>query len=103
MADQRGKLNPAPGIPGRIRSKREPGQRRVIQGAESSEILCAGIQSQQGVIPRESVSVPAGIPSLSERKESVTTSTLVSGGAVTLLCVLIPNPARPGDSPGRRI
>jgi hypothetical protein len=33
----------------------------------------------------------------------VTTSTLVSGGAVTLLCVLIPNPARPGDSPGRRI
>ena len=38
-----------------------------------------------------------GIPRLSERKESVTTSTLVSGGAVTLLCVLIPNPARPGD------
>jgi hypothetical protein len=31
-----------------------------------------------------------GVPRLSGRKESVTTSALISGGAVTLLCELIP-------------
>jgi len=41
------------------------------------------------------VAVLPGVPGLSGRKEPVTASALFLGGVVTLLCVLIPNPARP--------
>jgi hypothetical protein len=38
---------------------------------------------------------------LSTRKEFVTARTRLWGGVVPRLCVFIPDPARPGDPPGR--
>src|ERR1700722_11484190 len=88
-ADRSGSCYPTPGMLGRIRSDGEKAwaKARDPWGGIQRNSFCGetGIQLRPG-----SVAVLPGVPRLSGRKESVTTSALISGGAVTLLCELIP-------------
>src|ERR1700744_1697940 len=90
-ADRRGNY-PTPGMTGRIRSEGEKAWAKEL--APRGGIQRNSLWGDTAAVRPKSVMALRGVPGLSARKESVTTSAL-SGGAVTLLCELIPNPARP--------
>src|SRR5882757_4835021 len=91
-ADQN-RTSPVSGVPDRSagQDKCRQGRANLIPWASPGSTL-----ARRG-LPKKSLLVLG----LSTRREFVTTPTRLWGGVVPRLCVFIPDPARPGDPPGR--
>src|SRR5882757_771556 len=95
-ADQN-RTSPVPGAPNRSAGPRA-GQDKCRQGrANLIPWASPGSTLARRGLPKKSLLVLG----LSTRREFVTTPTRLWGGVVPRLCVFIPDPARPGDPPGR--